>query len=280
MSFNWAGAAEGMDDALQQAIKTRLLQEESRQRQQQINDNSEWRKLQAEQNRISNESLGEQRRASAEERRLKTQALEQRRRWAVATAEAGPPQEPLTDDAPPPVRLAWHNYLTARQIATTGEELPDSVTQRILTPNPRKEDPNLLSPEALKQKEGLLRLQAQLKPKPAGASGAAAQHRAETQQGHVAVQNYLSYLRSKYSRVEVDPKTKQPRQVLDLQGALNEFDTQPDKTNKGRGKVNLGAYRNQLIQIMGGTPKQAFEWGTYNLLNNPGQPEPEDEDEE
>lgn len=119
MAFNWAGAAAGAYEGLQDAIKQRMVEQEFQQRQQAMADQMKWRELQAETNQLNAQSLADARSARAEDltaRRRQKDMLFDGARATVANQGAD------IDEAHRGFELA-----RAQHILRYGEDLPDAA---------------------------------------------------------------------------------------------------------------------------------------------------------
>lgn len=114
MAFNWAGAAGGVQDALSQALREQLLVQESHQRQQSLDDQVEWRKMQAEVNRQNAASLEAQRNSTIEAANREKAAVERRMKWAESVLQNPEGYDEL-------------DIARAKNVVRFGEDLPPSV---------------------------------------------------------------------------------------------------------------------------------------------------------
>ena len=228
----WAALATGAQSGLDQHLKRLIAEREMVVAEQNAAANEEFRRQSVEVARQNAESLAEQRKAIAEEKAMKAASKKQRDDWAKTTVAGGMPQ--ITDDTDPRQRVALLQYYAAKHYAETGEELPDAVVSNLLTPKPKREDPNLLSPDAERQR---LRIIAAQNAGRAATSGAAGQ-RAQAKLGATqAIQNYLQSIVAKNPKWEhADAMLKRP-------------DVQQDILRKAQGHVTLPQFRAMLYQM-------------------------------
>lgn len=130
MAFNWAGAASGAYEGLQDAIRQRMVEQEFQQRQEALREQQEWRRLQAEVNQQNASSLAESRKAVAEEKKAKSASLAARQTEAMQTVQSGGQNVNLDWIEDPEEQKRTRAYYVARanHYLRTGEELPDAVT--------------------------------------------------------------------------------------------------------------------------------------------------------
>lgn len=253
MAFNWAGAADGMDDALQQAIKMRLAEQEMAQRRMQIESMGEDRKLNreiqqqnAESLRMSREAQAEERRQKMEDRRKLTAQEEARRAYFQNVVSRF--AQPADGVGPMPQMSPEDKYERAKALhyLQFGQELPAAVTSSYLR------DPNdkLLTPDEFKQSVELDREKQknQRDFAPPRAASAAEETRAERRLAMKDINDYIGWLLKEHKG--------------DLSGALARFDANPqDALRKARGYANLDDIRSILANAQGKplTPQQKIE---------------------
>jgi len=271
MAFNWAGAAAGANDGLQQAIKNRLLEAESAQRQQQIEETAEYRRLQQQVAQQNAESLADSRQARIDEKA----AAAARRKGLVETAKSYLANPDAIDVSAyePEVgqRIKQFEIAAAQHVLRTGEDVPDSLRSQFYASvlnAPKQQPSKLLTPDEESQQVRLAEAKAKVAAK-YRAPSATSTNKAERREADIAVQNYLGYLKRKHKSADA---------------ALEEFDTSGDAIRKGSGLADVNAYRKLLERMYGvnRTPKQQYEDKIYGRINDQfgagERPDPEDDE--
>jgi hypothetical protein len=228
----WAALATGAQSGLDQHLKRVIAEREMQVAEQNAAAQEEFRRQSVEVARQNAESLAEQRKAVAEEKAMKAASKKQRDEWAKTTVAAGMPQ--ITDDTDPKQRVALLQYYAAKHYAETGEELPDAVVSNLLTPKPKREDPNLLSDAAMQQRLKIIAAQNAGRAATSGAAGQRAQAKIDATND---VQNFLQSILAK------NPEWKYADAIS------KRTDIQQDFLRKARGHYTLPQFRTMLYQM-------------------------------
>jgi hypothetical protein len=229
----WGALATGAQDGLDKHLKRILAEREMQVAEQNAAAQEEYRQQSIAVARQNAESLAEQRKAAAEEKNMKAASKRQRDEWAKTTVAGGMPQ--VTDDKDPRQRVALLQYYRAKHYAETGEDLPDAVVTNLLTPRPERQDPNLLSPEAMAQwktKQGIINAG-----RAASGSGAAAARAQAKIDANSAVQNYLQAIVAK------NPKWEHANAMLQRP------DVQQDFLRKSQGQFTLPQFKAMVYKM-------------------------------
>lgn len=127
MAFNWAGAASGAYEGLQDAIRMKMAEQEFAQRQQQLDEQQQWRRMQAEVNQQNAQSLADERKSRAAERESKQKNAEQLFNGARALL-ANPDSLDLSmHDPETAAKIKAFEIARAQHIVRYGQDLPDTA---------------------------------------------------------------------------------------------------------------------------------------------------------
>lgn len=245
MAFNWAGAAAGMDDDLQQQIRNRLLEREQQGRETALANEAAHRNAMLHETQQNSALLRSEREARIEAATAKTRNWDATRRWAEGVLQDPTPLDPK--DKSDAARWRRLQIFRAKNFLEFGKDLPaEAVTAFMREPTPK-----MLSPEELAQRKQLIEYTAstaaKYRPRPSTAS---ADDTAGRRASMEAINNYLTTIRQKFPG----------NMPQDRSNALAYFDAnQQDAARKAGGFASVSDVRRALASLYG-EPLDAMKW--------------------